>query len=364
MKPTLTLLITTECNGGCLYCYADHSGRGETINVSVAIAAIKHYFHDEGDIPKILISGGGEPTMRMDVIREIKRYLTASFDGHKLYILTNGMFSADTAEWIANNFSGATVSYDGPEGGNGKMRPSLTGKDVTEEVERNIRSMSRNIPVRIRMTVGNDNLHLMGAAVRKAQEMGARAISFMPFVETKKSDRLHSKAVTEKEFVVSFLKAKHFAESIDFTAESELLPIGKKTTFCGFEYPMACVTPDGTVTSCFESFGNSEDVLDFSYGKISEDGLKIDRAAFSKIIARLPRKVPGCVDCPVFSRCAGGCPARHFRKTGDIMKNDPAFCEAVRYAVSEWENKKDGKGGIIEEEGTSCFVGPFGQISG
>ncbi len=361
LRPPLILLITTECNGGCLYCYADPLGKGKVMDIKTAEKAIDIHFAEKNANKEILVSGGGEPTIQIGLIKKIKKKLISVSPDHSLYLLTNGFFPIDTLSWINENIDGITVSYDGTSDANRFSRPSIFGGDMTSAVEENIAIMSKKIPVAIRMTVGEFNISLLEKAIIKAKELGVRGISFSPFVESERSKRSGMREMSLMDFVKKALQAKDFGDFTGMKVKTEFLPIEKRKSFCGFELPMRCVAPEGLLTACFESFGDEREQMDFSYGRVSEKGEEIDKSRYAKIIKRSTKTIPECLECPIADRCAGGCAARHFRKTGDIMKPDKEFCEAVRFGVSEWEKNKDVPRTVRETKDGILFTSPFGE---
>jgi len=116
---------------------------------------------------------------------------------------------------------------------------------------------------------------------------------------------------------------------------TEYLPLEKRYSFCGFDGPSVAVTPDGHLSSCWESceVGRGSD---FIYGEL-KGGDEITYAdSLRKIKSRTVENIPDCQECFLKWTCAGGCVANHYKVTNDLLKTDEKRCDAIRKTVREY----------------------------
>lgn len=117
--PGIAIVTTQHCNLTCSYCLAKQGTFGldvSSTSLSVIKRQIKTLFDEHPNIDFIKFFGG-EPTLRMDVIKEVCRYVTSDLDRRVQFaVTTNGTLPPESHidTWRRFHVSVA-VSIDGPE---------------------------------------------------------------------------------------------------------------------------------------------------------------------------------------------------------------------------------------------------------
>lgn len=76
--------------------------------------------------------------------------------------------------------------------------------------------------------------------------------------------------------------------------------------FCGSLY---CLTPYATFTTCaFTSSPNESGYNDAVFGKIQEEKIIFDDAAYERLTSANINSFPKCIDCWAKWNCGSGCP--------------------------------------------------------
>ncbi|MCD8150798.1 MAG: radical SAM protein [Clostridiales bacterium] len=144
-KRMLSFFITTGCNLACDYCYVDNDtideqGRvirkNQTIDLEFAYDAID-YFLNNGVPSHLRFFGPGEPTVRIDVIKAIIDYAKSKSGLNVTTELqTNGAFSKDVVEYLAEEMDIIWISSDGLPIHHDAHRKDKTGKGSSRLIEK------------------------------------------------------------------------------------------------------------------------------------------------------------------------------------------------------------------------------------
>jgi len=323
--------ITGICNLRCRHCYnasyLDQLRELSTLEVKQILDKAKKIGC------RTFAFSGGEPLCRKDIIEIIK------YAGDPVIILTNGYMITDK---LLNQISEIDktiefrVSWDGYEGHlfirNQPWRPVLKNikklikrgfivsvnssliKQNANELER-MYEMIKNLGVdRWRIDVP----YLCGNFLNNAPKMAVDLKKVFPKIQ---------------KMVIQYLKERpKFELDIIQAFRSQLLKQKSFFTFNENSYPCAyrrvlAVRPSGSMSYCAtwdKVFGNllSEEVEEIIQ--------KRDWKEFEKIKIK---NLKGCAKCKYFRICGGGCRARAFYSTGDILAPDPLACQV--YSLSE-----------------------------
>lgn len=143
----LQLMITTDCNLRCTYCYADGGSYGlprQKMGLDVAARAIELAFAEFGDI-KVINFFGGEPLLASGVIEFVCDYVAQRCEKlnkplPKYTLVTNMVFLPQRAiHTIARHKIQVTASVDGPPDVHDRHRVHPNGRGSFAEVAGNIR---------------------------------------------------------------------------------------------------------------------------------------------------------------------------------------------------------------------------------
>jgi uncharacterized protein len=134
----LTLHVSNACNLDCLYCYAqggDYGGRPQRrMDKDLALKAIDRMYQNFPNIVSVMFFGG-EPLLALDVIEGVCRHIEDKYERGKIghlpqyKMVTNGTLVTDEAVRVIHDYKiQVTISVDGPQEINDRLRPYKNGK--------------------------------------------------------------------------------------------------------------------------------------------------------------------------------------------------------------------------------------------
>lgn len=111
----LSLIVTSDCNLACKYCYEKHGLRDKRImDFSLAKESICCYMNENGADTLEIDFFGGEPLLAFDLIRDtVDWFHTQSWDkDHRFLIGTNGtILNNEMKEWLCRNRGCIYISF-------------------------------------------------------------------------------------------------------------------------------------------------------------------------------------------------------------------------------------------------------------
>ena len=190
----LSLAVAQKCNLGCTYCYAQQGTFGSaarSMELNVAYASVDRLVQDAppGE-PITLAFMGGEPLANRKVLHACTRYAAKQAAARRVPIgfsmTTNGTLisEADIALFQEFGFT-LTVSIDGMQATNDKLRPLRSGKGSFERVEQGVAALmavqGRRYRVSARVTATPFNLDLV-QTLSGLVDMGFDGVMFSPML--------------------------------------------------------------------------------------------------------------------------------------------------------------------------------------
>ncbi len=348
----LTLIVTSDCNLRCKYCFVSAGDTSLYMDEDVARAAVR-YALDRARGRKLLISFfGGEPSLASEIIRGVvgyarSEYLNYGVDALSFNITTNGVMPMQTLRWLIENNFFLTLSMDGVPRVQNEQRPLKSGAASSIAVERTIRALveaRHEFIVRSTMTdvstpclveevdylasLGVSQLHV------EAINLAGRAV-----METKGQPMDRPSAEL---FSLSLLDAIHRGSEVgvDILNSAYMNLMQPSFHFCdGVGGNRVSVTYDGSVTTCLEVQGGchptSEKFIVGAYDR-ERDAIIVNQEKRSAVCATpIIDQNPACLGCFARYTCGGGCPIRNFHTTGDTSKVDPFRCEVISNVLPE-----------------------------
>jgi uncharacterized protein len=348
-KKVATFILGEGCNLNCSYCLMEEAKDGETeeIDLDFAKQGMDDFFDGRPDIfgfgnTKIRFYSMGEPTMQMPLMKELTAYARSKIgDSLHVELQTNGVFSPEIADWIAENVAVTWVSLDGPADVQDRLRQTRNGKSVREIVERNIQRLLEepNIAVGVRPTITSANNGRQQEMIRYFDSLGIKNVwthhAFVPIGEN--NDVLNSPVagVSLMEYAKNYVEAYKVAEKLGLFYGSFLAVNFDESCrhACRACLPMPHFTLDGAVSSCDMAYSRDTKFEELIFGEWKPETKEIayfpERIA--KLRARTVESIPECNECDVASNCAGGCLGEAYYETGSMNGIRPDHCEAVKY---------------------------------
>ncbi|HEY4707846.1 MAG TPA: radical SAM protein [Thermodesulfobacteriota bacterium] len=322
--------LTRRCNLLCAHCYLD---AGELAGPDAVSTEEAYRIIDEiaGLSPgAMLVLTGGEPLLRPDIYEIARR---ASSSGLSPVIGTNGtMLTEEVIKRLAGaGAQGFGVSldslspriHDRIRGMEGAWKKTVTAIDALS---------SSGSPFQLQLTVTRDNREEMGPFIDFATDIGAKAANFFFLVCTGRGQKATDLTPLEYESALDLIarKEKEYEGRIMVRArcaphlvrvaglsnpESTLLKGATSGCIAGRGYLR--ISPEGFVTPCpYIPVGpSSPNLKETRLREIWERG-----SEFAAL--RAPAYQGRCSRCEYAESC-GGCRARAFASTGDLMAEDP-----------------------------------------
>src|SRR6266480_247134 len=321
--------LTKRCNLECAHCYIS-AGPSESAAAELDTAdclGIVDQLLAVNPAPLLILSGG-EPLLRRD-LGEIAHY--ASANGATVVVGTNGTLL--TEERIAAltdaGVRGVAVSVD-------SLRPSYhdnfrRGRGALADVQAALaRLRAARLDFIVQTTVTRGNRAELGALVAWSADEGAVSFNCYFLVATGRGAALSDLAPADYEAVLADLArwersyrgrmlvrakcAPHFMRLVHQTDPDSPVLNYETRCPCGTQY--CRITPDGKVTPCPYLPEVAGDLTGQSFGEIWRQAPLFRQLRESRLGGK-------CGDCEYRAVC-GGCRARAFAVTGDVLAADPS----------------------------------------
>lgn len=320
--------LTARCNLACPHCYISAGAwrsRDRDLGTDACLRVVDELL--EVSPAPMLILSGGEPLVRED-LETIAAH--ASEGGATVVVGTNGTLL--TAERIASlreaGVRGVAVSIDSLRPAyHDRFRHGSGALDATLAAVERLREARLDFVVQTSLTRGNRDE--LGDLVAWSADRGAVAFNLYFLVTTGRGEGMHGLGPEENEEVLSELArlqaeyrgrlmvrskcAPHLMRHVHRTdPDSPLLNYPTRCP-CGVHY--CRITPEGKVTPCPYLPLEAGDLRDENFGDVWRG---------SPLLRRLREEEPGgrCGRCEYRELC-GGCRARAYAETDDVMAADP-----------------------------------------
>ncbi len=152
---SMTLALTEQCNLRCKYCgympkYIDDNYQLKNMPKDVAFKAIDILMKNSHESELCHLGFyGGEPLLRLDLIKECIDYISNKYPFRKpsYNMVTNAVLLDDkVADFIIENDISINISFDGPKKYQNKYRVDCNGNGSYEKVYQNIQAIYRKNP--------------------------------------------------------------------------------------------------------------------------------------------------------------------------------------------------------------------------
>lgn len=323
----LTLFLGGKCNLNCAYCYAPGKTALQESVLDLRMVERSAEWVSSHSVarkmPFVLgFHGGNEPLLyrkEMEACISVCRQI-AEKKGVPLRVhcTTNGVVPAETARWAAANFSGITVSWDGPARFHDLARPLLNGKPTEEKVKNTVEILQNESGegffLKVRTTVTRHTVEHLEDIAGYFATFGIRHVEMMPVFPAPTGQNQLSLAPGKAAFVYHFLKARHLSRQHGMTLHypgSRMEDTHDR--FCTFLQDNLSLGQDGSVLGCFlVQNGREEAGKPFIFGqaKVEDDQIQVDWQGLENLAQAVKDQEGWCEGCFNRLHCAKGCPER------------------------------------------------------
>ena len=321
--------LTRRCNLKCTHCYIS-AGPRETADGELSTAECRRIVDELLTVnpSPMLILSGGEPLLRDD-LPELAGYATAR--GATVVVGTNGTLLTDDRVRMLKDagVSGVAVSVDSLDAGcHDEFRGRAHALEHTVEGLERLRAARLDFIVQTTATPANRGE--LPSLLEWAAEQGAVSFNLYFLVPTGRGEALEELPPAEVETLLAELAqaerhyrgrmmvrakcAPHFMRLVH-QADPDSPVLNYRTRCpCGIDY--CRITPDGKLTPCPYLPTPAGDLRAQSFGDVWRD---------AALFRRLRERMLGgrCGRCE-YNQICGGCRARAYATTGDVMAEDPA----------------------------------------
>jgi uncharacterized protein len=321
---TCTLLLTTDCNLRCGYCYANAGKEKSYLDIVTAEKAIKLVTDNairQRKNARVVLHAGGEPTRNWRVIVKSVKLARKIMSSHGLKasfsITTNGVLPESRAIWLAKNIEYVLISLDGPADIQNAQRPRADNGPSFQSVISTIETLqSFGKKIHIRTTLVAENIHRFEEiASFILSDLKADTLHVEPVSTTagRCESNPHIQPPSQESFLAEFVRLsndKRFSGKLINSHVSIL-----RERFCGAAGKNFGITPKGDVSSCLEVISRDDPRANsFLYGHYDHGIGKfaINQESLSLLDKRCGSNVEGCGNsCFAEFGCAGDCLAKH-----------------------------------------------------
>ncbi len=260
--------------------------------------------------------GGGEPTLNWDTLTKAVRYIRNEAQRNSLGLhitgSSNGYWPEQKLDFILKNFTELSMSFDGIPLVQNRQRPAKDNRESFSAVAKTLNALDeRQFNYGIRMTVTEDSVnHLEESVSFICERFNPKKIQVEPVFLEGRAIKNDSQIKNLELFIRQFIKSHEIAERHGITffysgARIEVLT----QRFCLAACRAFVVTPDGDVTTCFETYGRDHPLSEqFMVGKYdSRGGFVMDNEKLNRHFSRVVDNIPYCESCYCRWHCAGDC---------------------------------------------------------
>ena len=356
----LVLCPSSHCNLKCFYCTgitAKPPGKSEGwMPPEIATDAIDYYFDHVGDYPVYTLQfhGAGEPMVNFEAVKTAVEYARPIVEarGARLFcrVSTNGVYSAERARWIADNFDHVSLSIDGPPEIHNRQRPRQNDKGTFDDAMRSLEIFKAAGKLRrINVVVTpfsvdqmHDTVHFLGRIG------GLKQVRLLPMAYVTACS-INSVAPLDRDhFDRLFTEAVTIAESYGI----EILGVTDEVDYFTDLYCGACglnmvVGPNGAVSTCVEVLNEENGVPELLIGDYDREARRfdIDWDQVHRLRTRTHENTAdSCKSCSFRTNCSSNCLVRAARQNGTVFSKDQESCaQTHRELTSIFASLADGK---------------------
>ena len=309
----------------------------------IAKAGLDFLFENRGDLSSCIVGFfGGEPFLNWPVMKWAIEYAQKVADSQAVDLIfsitTNGTILTDEYLDLLDRYNTKlTFSIDGPAEIHNKERRFVNGQDTYERVEHNIfKALSRsNIICQARPTLTPESCGMLVEIYQHFRNLGLCRMHARP--ESRYGNRPGLSGQQYNQLVSSLeYLAKEMIVAVDngeFWGATNILKFLNmlyfrvvRHDFCGAGTSIVSISPDGLIFPCPRYTGEEQ----FCLGNVFV-GIDSDKRSF--FFDNVVDNRVDCQGCWARYVCGGGCSYMHWITTGDIERNDDAWCDLTKRSI-------------------------------
>lgn len=353
-KQMISVLLTTRCNMDCVYCVTSSNYfKPIDIDINFAKQGIKDYF-EQTKFPYLRFVALGEPTQNFEALVELHAYAKELTSRKlKFELQTNGFFSEEIAQWIAENIHEIWLSFDGLPKVHDRIKRTKDNKPTSEVILRNLKILQEKTFAGFRATITSLNVNRQEEMVEFAYRQGVKALFSKVMLPRANivsdkilNEALHSLEVDIMNYAKNFVKAWKLSRKLGiFVGNGYINNFDEICEYaCRACVPCPHLTSDGYVSACDRATYGKTTLQEFIYGKYEPSKGKIiyNEQKIRVLQSRSVYNMLECQDCKIKFRCAGSCLGTCTQIKGSMFKVIPEYCEAIRYMFEniDWDPRE------------------------
>lgn len=339
------LIVSTECNLHCTYCYAKGSNYHQgppLLNKKTAEQTVNWFFQWLGKSKQgNIIFFGGEPLLNWDIILFVvklsKKRAKARNKEIFFSITSNGtLFNKINVAFLRKHNFSILISCDSHKQEiNDKIRPSRDKKSTFKKIIKGLKLLKAKDNVGIRPTISPDNSDLVGFCKYFSKFKTIKYINFAPdcLSGARNKFNYYNKALNKYlDYVLKNWNKENIVSPDAFrTFMARMRHINKiksPCTNCGSGTDTLCVSQSGKIYYCTHFTG----MKDFYLGNVFQG---IDLSLKKKILSKTSfKKKKKCQACSVRYICGGGCNAVNHSLSGRVDTPIREYCKVVKHQIA------------------------------
>ncbi|MCZ7356620.1 MAG: radical SAM protein [Candidatus Methanoperedens sp.] len=315
------LFLTNQCNLRCSYCYASSGEhKSQQMPWEIAKAGIDFVMGEviKNQSPTMTLGfhGGGEPTLNWEVLTKATEYAHSLSKKNNIQLHLTGSFNGYWPEkvlhYIIQNFTELSLSFDGLPSIQNIQRPTINKNDSFPRVAETLHALDQaQFSYGIRMTVTNNSVRYLAENISYiCKNFKPKKIQIEPVFDVGRAKENKSAIIDLNIFIDQFIMGFKEAEKhqIDMFYSGARLEVLTQR-FCLAACRALVVTPDGDITTCFETYSQEHPLSrNFIVGNYKGDGqFFIDKEKLLSHFNHTVEQIPHCDACFCKWHCAGDC---------------------------------------------------------
>ena len=331
----LVVFLTLNCNMHCNYCYV-----GAPRKIDNNVKFIEDFFKVTSPYatsdPKVLLFGG-EPTLRMDLVKRSSELAKTYFISPRLAMTSNGILSEEIRNTLFNTLDTFSISYAGTKKLQMTERPSNIPNYV-KKVEDSITYFSNKMPdsFDVKITLTENKLQLIDDIVENLTRIGVKRVVLNPILSLGKGTACAFSGENKMTDINKFIEFTEKLEAVGIDATgrlSDFLQMDKFHLGCGAGYTGATLLPDGMISACYLWLGKEiphiyPETKFFQIGDVAQKKeLYLDK--INDLMNFHKKNGNKCKTCPTYSSCNSCLLYWREKAEGVFEMNDP-MCSDIQ----------------------------------